>query len=187
MSTTLNQISLFQLLRRPVPLFCAVAVAIFAASSSFASVLTYTENFDSMGASGTTKPAGWSAGYLGAESSSNRLAFSPYAGNGLSITNMPVVVSDGSAYPSPNVGTVMNLGLAGDSDRALGGYPRTTPSGDHVFQVGIANTTGAPLSDITVSYAGEQWNQAQGASSSGPEMIRFLASSTSATNGFTYY
>jgi hypothetical protein len=187
MSTTLNQISPFQLLRRPVPFLCAIAVAILAASSSSASVLTYTENFDGMGASGTTLPAGWSAGYLGAESSSNRLTFSPYAGNGLSLTNMPIVVSNGSAYPTPNVGTVMNLGLTGDSDRALGGYPRTTPSGDHVFQVAIANTTGAPLSDITVSYAGEQWNQAQGATSSGPEMIRVLASSTSATNGFTYY
>ena len=187
MSTTLNQISPFQLLRRPVPCLCVIAVAILAASSSSAGVLTYTENFDGMGASGTTLPAGWSAGYLGAESSSNRLAFSPYAGNGLSLTNMPIVVSDGSAYPNPNVGTVMNLGLTGDSDRALGGYPRTTPSGDHVFQVAVVNTTGAPLSDITVSYAGEQWNQAQGASSSGPEMLRVLASSTSATDGFTYY
>jgi hypothetical protein len=100
---------------------------------------------------------------------------------------MPIVVSNGSAYPTPNVGTVMNLGLTGDSDRALGGYPRTTPSGDHVLQVAIVNTTGAPLNDITVSYAGEQWNQAQGASSSGPEMIRVLASSLSPTNGFTYY
>jgi len=96
-------------------------------------------------------------------------------------------VSDGSAYPSPNVGRIMNLGLTGDSNRALGGYPRTTPSGDHVLQVAVVNTTGAPLSEITVSYAGEQWNQAQGASSSGPEMLRVLASSTSAIDGFTYY
>jgi hypothetical protein len=140
-----------------------------------------------MGASGTTLPAGWSAGYLGAESSSNRLAFTPYAGNGLSLTNMPILVSDCSAYPNPNVGRMMNLGLTGDSDRALGGYPRTTPSGDHVLQVAIVNTTGAPLSNITVSYAGEQWNQAQGASSSGPEMLRVLASATSATDGFAYY
>jgi hypothetical protein len=38
-----------------------------------------------------------------------------------------------------------------------------------------------------VSYAGEQWNQAQGTSSSGPEKLAVLASSTSATSGFTYY
>lgn len=172
---------------RRVPCFCAAALAILAASSSSAAPLAYTENFDGMGAAGTTLPAGWSAGYLGAESSSNRLAFAPYAGNGLSLTNMPILVSDGSTYPNPNVGRVMNLGLTGDGDRSLGGYPRTTPSGDHVFQVAVVNTTGAPLSDVTVTYAGEQWNQAQGTSSSGPEMLRVLASSTSATNGFTYY
>jgi hypothetical protein len=187
MIRTSSQISPFQLLRQHVQRLCAIAVATLAASSSSAGLLTYTENFDGMGAAGTTLPAGWSAGYLGAESSSSRLAFSPYAGNGLSLTNMPIKVSDGSAYPSPNVGTVMNLGLAGDGDRALGGYPRTTPSGDHVFQVAVVNTTGAPLNNVTVSYAGEQWNQAQGTSSSGPEMLRVLASSTSATSGFDYY
>lgn len=187
MSKISNQMLRFHFLRRRFSYFCAMALAILAASSSSAIPLAYTENFDGMGASGTTLPAGWSAGYLGAESSSNRLAFAPYAGNGLSLTNMPIAVSDGSALPNPNVGTVMNLGLTGDTDRALGGYPRTTPAGDHVFQVAIVNTTGAPLSDVTIAYAGEQWNQAQGTSSSGPEMLRVLASSTSATSGFAHY
>ncbi|MBA4106621.1 MAG: hypothetical protein C0485_12760 [Pirellula sp.] len=187
MSKISDRMLRIQFLSRRVPCFCAAALAILAASSSSAAPLAYTENFDGMGAAGTTLPAGWSAGYLGAESSSNRLAFAPYAGNGLSLTNMPILVSDGSAYPNPNVGRVMNLGLTGDSDRAPGGYPRTTPSGDHVFQVAVVNTTGAPLSDVTVAYAGEQWNQAQGTSTSGPEMLRVLVSSTSATSGFTYY
>jgi hypothetical protein len=183
----LSQIAPFRLLRRRVPSLCAIALASLAASSGSASVLTYTQNFDGMGASGTTLPAGWSAGYLGAESSSNRVAFSPYAGNGLSLTNMPILVSDASAYPNPNVGRVMSLGVTGSSDRALGGYPRTTPSGDHVMQVAIVNNSGTPFSNITVSYAGEQWNQAQGTSTSGPEIIGVLASSTSATDGFAYY
>jgi hypothetical protein len=170
--------------------FLVLTIVAFLAMPAMAQAVftgSYAENFDSMGASGTTLPAGWSAGYLGAESSSNRLAFSPYAGNGLSLTNMPILVSNGSALPSPNVGRIMNLGLTGDSDRALGGYPRTTPSGDHVLQAAIVNSTGGPLSNIIVSYAGEQWNQTQGTSSSGPEMLRVLASSTSATDGFTYY
>ena len=148
----------------------------------------FTENFDSMGPAGASLPAGWSAGFLGVESSSNRLVFDPvYTGNSLSLTNMPVVASDGSALPAPNVGTVMNLGLPGDSDRALGGYPRTTPSGDQVYQVAIINTTGQPLTDVTITYAGEQWSQAQGTSSSGPEMLRFLASSSSPIDGFLHY
>ena len=150
--------------------------------------LVISENFDSMGSGGTTLPAGWSAGYLGAESSSNRLTFAPYAGNGLSITNMPVAVYDGTgALPTPNVGTIFNMGTPGGADRALGSYPRTTPSGDHVFQLSILNTTGGPLTEVTISYAGEQWNQAQGTSTSGPEMIRVLVSTESPTDFFQYY
>jgi autotransporter-associated beta strand protein len=145
-----------------------------------------SENFDSMGSAGTTLPAGWTAGYLGAVGSQNRLVMAPYAGDGLAITPMPVVVSAGAAV-SPDVGTVLNLGSAGSSERALGGYPRTSPSGDQIMQVAIVNTTGSPLTTVSVSYAGEQWRQFQGTSSSGPEMLRVLASTTSPTTGFTYF
>lgn len=163
-----------------------MALLTWAVPSSYAQ-FSYYQSFDSMGPSGTTLPLLWTAGYLGTESSVNRAEMSPYAGNGLSITAMPIVVSDGSALPSPNVGTVFNLGTAGSSDRALGGYPRTTPSGDQVIQVAIRNFTGAPLEAVHLSYWGEQWRQAQGTSSSGPEMLRVLASTTSASDGFTYY
>ncbi len=155
--------------------------------SASASVLLLSENFDGMGAAGTTLPAGWEAGFLGVESSNNRVAFVPYGGNGQAITNMPIIVSDASAIPNPNVGTIMNLGLSGDGDRALGGYPRTTPSGDHVYQVAIVNTTGVSLTEVTIRYAGEQWNQAQGTSSSGLEQLRVLVSTTSPIDQFTYY
>jgi hypothetical protein len=149
--------------------------------------LNYFQNFDSMGPAGTALPSGWIAGYLGAESSVNRAAMTPYAGNGLAVTAMPLIVSDGSAIPTPNVGTVLNLGMTGSSDRALGGYPRTTPSGDQVYQVGVVNNTGGALSSIQLSYWGEQWRQSQGTSSSGPELLRVLASSTSSIDGFTYF
>ncbi|GEM_PF-522266 len=145
------------------------------------------QNFDSLGSAGTTMPTGWTAGYLGTASSQNRLTMSPYAGNGLNITALPLVVSDGSALPSPNVGTIFNIGSAGSSERALGSYPRTTPSGDHVLQVAIVNTTGGSLTAINVSYVGEQWRQSEGASESGLEMLRFLASTTSPTAGFSYF
>ena len=164
-----------------------LATALLVSASSGA-IMTYTQDFDAMGPSGTALPLSWQAGYLGAESSSNRLAFAPYAGNTLSLTNMPVIVNDGTgALPTPNVGTVFNLGLVGDSNRALGGYPRTTPSGDHIYQVALVNTTGEVLSEISLTFAGEQWNQSQGTSSSGPEMLRVLASSSSPTDGFLHY
>ncbi len=163
-----------------------MAVLAWATSPSHAQ-FSYYQSFDSIGPSGTTLPLLWTAGYLGAESSVNRAVMAPYAGNGLSLTPMPMVVSDGSALPSPNVGAVFNLGASGSLDRAVGGYPRTTPSGDQVIQVVIRNFTGAPLEAIHLSYWGEQWRQSQGTSSSGPEMLRVLASTTSATSGFTYF
>ena len=163
-----------------------VALLAWAAPASQAQ-LNYLQNFDSIGPAGTSLPSGWIAGYLGAESSVNRAVMTPYAGNGLAVTAMPLVVSDGSAIPTPNVGTVFNLGTAGSADRALGGYPRTTPSGDQVYQVGVVNNTGGALSSIQLSYWGEQWRQSQGTSSSGPELLRVLASSTSSIDGFTYF
>jgi hypothetical protein len=55
------------------------------------------------------------------------------------------------------------------------------------MQVAIVNTTGGELTSVDVSYAGEQWRQSQGTSTSGPEMLRFLASTTSPTTGFTNF
>src|SRR5262245_17830062 len=88
-------------------LLLALVAALFswATPSSYAQ-FNYAQNFDGMGPAGTALPSGWIAGYLGAESSVNRAVMSPYAGNGLSLTAMPVVVSDGSAIPAVNVGTV---------------------------------------------------------------------------------
>jgi hypothetical protein len=141
-----------------------------------------------MGTTGTTLPDDWSAGYLGTESTANRLAFAPYAGNVLGITNMPITVWDGTgALPAPNVGTLFNIGLVNDPDRALASYPRTTPSGDQVYQVAVLNTTGTTISEINLSYDGEQWNQSQGTSSSGPEMIRVLVSSTDPSDEFIHF
>lgn len=172
--------------KKTLPLVLVVALLPWTVPSGYAQ-LNYLQNFDAMGSAGTTLPSGWTAGYLGVESSLNRAIMAPYAGNGLNITAMPVVVSDGSALPTPNVGTVLNLGTTGSSDRALGNYPRTTPSGDQIMQVAIQNNTGGSLTAIQLSYSGEQWRQAQGTSSSGPEILRVLASTTSSTDLFAYF
>ena len=161
----------------------AVAVLFGVVSSSHAQTLL-DENFNSMGIAGTTPPTGWTIGFLGDVGTVNRVVISPYAGNGLRITSMPLVVNDGSALPALNVGTALNLGTTGSSDRALGNYPRTNPSGDQIMQVAVRNNTGSALSSIGLSYAGEQWRQSQGTSTSGPETVFLLVSTTSPTNGF---
>lgn len=172
--------------RKPGPLVLGVALLACGLSSGHAQ-FNYTQTFDGMGPATTALPIGWTAGYLGVESSVNRAVMVPYAGNGLTLTAMPVLVSDGSALPANNVGTVFNSGTAGSSDRAVGNYPRTTPSGDQVIQVALQNHSGSPVSAIQVSYWGEQWRQSQGTSSSGAEILRVLASSTDSLSGFTYY
>ena len=170
---------------KTLPRVLLAALLACAVPSSYAQ-LNYFEDFNSMGPTGTTPPIGWTTGYLGVQSANNRLAMTPYAGNGLSITRMPAVVNNGSGPPSPDVGSVLNLGTTGSSDRALGNYPRTTPSGDQIMQVALQNNTGNPLTAITLSYWGEQWRQSQGTSSSGQEILRVLVSTLSATDGFTY-
>ncbi|MCX6924991.1 MAG: Ig-like domain-containing protein [Verrucomicrobia bacterium] len=144
------------------------------------------ENFDSMGSAGTAPPTGWTIGYLAGNPS--RVVMSPYGGDGLAITPLPpLVVSDGVFATQPTTATGFNFGSTGSSERALGSFPRTTTYGDHVMQIAVVNTTGGSLNSVDVSYAGEQWRQCQGTSSSGPEMLRFLASTTSPTTGFSNY
>jgi len=155
-----------------------------------------SENFDSMGsASGTiaAPPAGWIVGYLSGNPS--RVVMSPYGGN-LAITAItPIysVANTGLDYRTNyNSGTfsdtahVFNCGIVGAADRALGNYPRTGTLGDHIMQVAFSNTTGEPLTAIQLDYDMEQWGWGQGASSSGPEQVCVLFSSTSSTAGFSY-
>lgn len=164
---------------------CVATAAVLCCGTAHGQLLL-NENFDSMGPAGTTLPLGWTAGYLGAVGTLNRAAMEPYAGNGLAVTPMPIVISDGSAVPSPNVGTLLSFGTTGSSDRALGNYPRTNPSGDQIMQVEVVNNTGGFLSGISLSYYGEQWRQAQGTAVEKPERLRVLVSTTSATDGFLY-
>ncbi len=169
-----------------IPLALIFALILCIVRTSQAQTVMFSEKFDSMGPAGTNLPPGWIAGYLGAVGSLNRAVMDPYAGNGLAITAMPLAVSDGSAIPANNVGTVFNFSTTGSSDRALGNYPRTNPSGDQIMQVAITNQLGRDVTDIILTYAGEQWRQAQGTAATKPEKLRVLLSVTSPTNGFTY-
>jgi hypothetical protein len=175
-----------------------LVAAVVCLSAGWASgAVLVSENFDSMGsASGmSSAPAGWTVGYLGTVGTQNRLAMSPYAGNGQAITGMPIysLANTGVDYRTnynggtmSDVGHVYNCGGVGAADRALGNYARTNPSGDHIMQVAFSNNTGAPLSSIQLEYDMEEWGWGQGTSSSGLEMIRVLLSSTSDTTGFNY-
>jgi hypothetical protein len=55
------------------------------------------------------------------------------------------------------------------------------------MQVAFSNTSGVPITAIQLEYDMEQWGWShEGKSSSGPEIVRVLFSSTTAIDGFNY-
>lgn len=158
------------------------------------------ENFDSMGATGTSLPAGWTVGYLGASGLDRVSMGPPYGADGQSLTALTPIyplgaigvdfrtVYNGGTFS--DIQHVFNCGLVAGTDRAIGNYPRsvgTNGKGDHVTQVAFTNTTGAEISSIHLEYDMEQWSLAQGTAPQPPgELLRVLLSSTSDISGFNY-
>ena len=100
---------------------------------------TYTQDFDSMGSSGTTTPTGWFVG----------------TGTGAANTDTTVIAGTGSATGANNY----NFGVAGTNpvtDRALGSLASST-GGQRDTELDIVNNTGEALGQFTLSYDGEQW------------------------------
>ena len=166
-------------------LLAAVAGVALAASAQAAISFTgsYSENFDSMGAGGTSAPTDWTVASLGTNA--------PAAGgSGQPMTVKPTLTVDNGSYGgSPNGtatsgGNSFNYGTTGASDRALGNMPTTSYGGAMVMQAAFTNATGASIGALTIGYTGEQWRFNQSSSSTGLEGI-ILYYSTDATTGFT--
>ncbi len=121
----------------------------------------YTQDFNTLASSGTSSvtPNGWAF----SESGSN--ANGTYAaGNG-----------------SSNTGNTYSFGATGSSERAFGGLQ----SGSLIPTIGAAfsNDTGATISELLISYTGEQWRL--GTSGRGADRLEFQLSTdaTSLTTG----
>jgi autotransporter-associated beta strand protein len=97
---------------------------------------SYTQDFDSMGATGTTTatPSGWFVG----------------TGTG-AIAGTTVTVGNGGS----NAGGNYNLGTTSAPDRALGSLASASTARD--TEVRFTNNTGAAILSFTLSYTGEQW------------------------------
>ena len=95
----------------------------------------YTQNFDALANAGTssTTPTGW---YFSETGSGANALYT--AGNG-----------------SGTTGDTYSLGATGSSDRAFGGLQSTstTPRIGALFR----NDTGAPITNLRITYTGEQW------------------------------
>ncbi len=112
----------------------------------------FSENFDSIGPTGTAMPTGWVAG-TSAGGEEQEVPTSYYYDEALTF-------DDGS---STTKGIPFNLGSPGSSDRAIGQIP-TSSQGDGGVQVALTNDTGQILTSIEIRYTGEQWKDYQAAS-----------------------
>lgn len=103
----------------------------------------YTETFEALGPSGTTWLEGW-GGFR-------------YAGSGTIGADLNLGVSTGSATG----GGLYNLGLSGETDRAVGSLASssTIPG----FGLRLRNGTGGPLDDLMFSGVMEQWRSGSSA------------------------
>ena len=123
---------------------------------------TYTENFDGMGATGTTLPTNWSA--------------IRFAGTATPLNGpLTVVVGDGSA----NSGAIYNMGVANATERSIGSLASggTVPA----FGVNFVNNTGGIITELNIIALVRQWRLGSDAL---VEKMPF-AYSTNATSLFT--
>lgn len=95
----------------------------------------YEQNFDTLAATGSG--VAWSDGVTLTGWYSNRSAYS--AGTG-----------------SASTGNLYSYGVAGESERALGSLATSTVNPVQ-FGLRLRNETGASISELDVSYVGEQW------------------------------
>ncbi|MDP2188683.1 MAG: T9SS type A sorting domain-containing protein [Sphingobacteriaceae bacterium] len=119
------------------------------AHSFTATGLTYSQNFDVMGATGTTYPTGWEGARV--------------AGTGT--TAVVLVVTDGGA----NSGAPYNVGTVASAERALG----TLASASTIPAIGASfvNNTGGVITGFNINAFMEQWRS--GSSATVNEVVRF--------------
>jgi hypothetical protein len=161
-----------------LPATTLVAILFFlSAGWANADIGLLTQNFDSMGSSGTAPPAGWSVGHLNPVKNRDTVG-----GEGAAIVSETLLVDNGSTDGGTN-GYSFNYGTTGSGDRALGNIPRTT-NGDHIIQVAITNNTGYSLASLRLTYTGEQWRRGQSAAAAKPEKLMVFLSTSSSTSGF---
>ena len=106
---------------------------------------SYTQNFDSLGNSGTNNWTDNSTlpGWYAAKTN---------AGTPSSFTNYIAGTGSGTA------GALYSFGAAGSSERALGSLASgNTNIGDIAYGVRFANDRASDITSITITYTGEQW------------------------------
>lgn len=132
-----------------------IALAAFAQPASAISLTgtTYSENFDSMTATGTAAPAGWTVGTVTGNATVTGAPTAPTTTGAVTATN---TVTPGTG--SGTAGGFYNFGVAGTNvvgERALGSLASSGLQRNTFLT--LTNNTGAAITSFTIKYDGEQW------------------------------
>ncbi len=123
----------------------------------------YTQNFDAMGATGTTYPTDWTGIRA--------------AGSGTANQVLNPVVTDGTS----NSGAVFNIGTTSANDRALGSLASGTTI--PAFGATFKNTSGGLISKISISGIMEQWRTGTDATTTENLTFSYSLDATSLNTG----
>jgi hypothetical protein len=152
----------------------AVAVLAVNAQAQFSLTgTTYNQNFDSLGSAGTSLAGltGWAAGTNPPTQSASGDASGKVQG---AIQNVPtLLVGTGS----DNTGGNYNFGSTGSGERALGSLGSASKTRLTEFE--FVNNTGKTISDLAISYTGEEWRLGKtgnDTSTSQPDTLSFAYS-----------
>jgi autotransporter-associated beta strand protein len=115
--------------------------------------LTYAENFDSMGATGTSFVIGWTS------------------------TDASMVAGEGNS----TTGSIYNVGSAGSNERAFGSLASGTTI--PIFGASFVNATGAPINSLLFSGVMEQWRGGSSATANEVLPFQFSFDATDLTDG----
>ncbi len=149
-----------------VALLSALTFSVARAQVLFSAGSPYTQNFDSLGVSGTT---------IDGTTLPNWLVFKGAGSAGLAQVTT-CLVGTGSV----NTGSMYNFGAASATDRALGDCGSGTP-GTFAYGVLFQNDTANSITNIVVSYTGEQWRNG-GNTSAQTLMFSYQISSSTITS-----
>jgi hypothetical protein len=139
--------------RLSIIILCATAPAAAIAQISLTST-TYSENFDSMGSTGTTTPTGWTVDLTANTAATGTSTDAPVNTGTVVGSSATVVAGTGSLTTGGNY----NFGVAGANpvtDRALGSLASANNQRD--TYVSFTNNTGFSIVQFTLTYDGEQW------------------------------
>lgn len=113
----------------------------------------YSQNFDSMGTTGTTPPTGWSVYYYSGSNTTweTSIPASAIGGSTMTASNVTAAMLDTAITSSTKSTSAYNMAdSATPNDRALA----TSPTGiaGTALQLVLTNTTGATLNSLSISY-----------------------------------